>query len=132
MPKVTITIGLMLLILGFVTYFGAAAGWFAGGHASPTALIPAILGILLLLCGALAFNPNRLKHSMHAAAALALLGLLACLGRIVPTAIKGKFEALSVSGVSLIGMGVLCALFVGLAINSFVAARRQRQASSPQ
>src|SRR5205085_2682044 len=102
MAKVAIVIGLLLVILGFVTYFGVSAGWFGDMHASPTALIPSIVGILMLLCGAFELNPANLKHAMHAAAALALLGVLACLGRIIPTAIKGKFDPKSVSGISLI------------------------------
>jgi len=127
MAKVAIVIGLLLLILGFVTYFGVMAGWFGAMHASPTALIPAIEGILLLLCGAIALNPAYLKHAMHAAAALALFGVIACLIRIVPTAIKGQFNPTSVAGISLLVMAGLSALFVILAINSFVQVRRQRQ-----
>src|SRR5262245_45411308 len=108
MPKVAITIGLVLLCLGFITYFGAAAGWLGSVPPSMTALIPAVLGILMLLCGALAFKPARLKNMMHMASAAALLGLLACLGRIIPTAMKGTFQAGSVAGVSLLIMCILC------------------------
>jgi hypothetical protein len=129
MAKLAIVIGLLLVILGFVTYFGVAAGWFGDMHPSPTALIPSIVGILLLLCGALALNPAFLKHAMHAAAASALLGVLACLGRIVPTAVKGTFSATSVSGLSLLLMFFLCLAFVLLAVKSFINVRRQREAS---
>src|SRR3954471_19647171 len=91
MPKVAIIIGIILDTLGIVTYAGAAAGIFGGGHASPTALIPSVVGTLLLGCGILASNPAYLKHAMHAAAALALLGFIGAIMRPIIAMAKGTF-----------------------------------------
>ena len=62
------------------------------------------------------------KHAMHGAVALALLGLLAPIGRI---ATKGL--SLSAAGVSQLLMIVLCGALLALGIKSFVDARRRRK-----
>ena len=128
MPKAAIIIGILLDTLGIVTYAGAAAGLFgAAAHASPTALIPSVVGTLLLGCGILASNPAYLKHAMHAAAAIALLGFIGAIVRPITTMAKGTF-ALNVASVSQFIMAALCALFVILAIRSFKQIRRERLA----
>jgi hypothetical protein len=127
MPKVAIIIGILLDTLGIVTYAGAAAGIFGTGHASPTALIPSVVGTLLLGCGILAANPAYLKHAMHAAAAIALLGFIGAIMRPIMTMARGTF-ALNAASVSQFIMAALCALFVILAIRSFKQIRRERLA----
>ena len=83
MPKIGINTGIILIALALLGYLG-------GGMESWTALIPAIAGAPILLSSLLAKNPNKLKLGMHIAATFALLGFLAPLGRIIPTAIKGE------------------------------------------
>src|SRR5688572_15194360 len=76
MIKTTMTIGVLLCVLGFVTYWYWAQ--LGGDKQSPTALIPAGFGTLLLLLGfGSLVKPGMRKHFMHAAVALALLGFLA-------------------------------------------------------
>lgn len=124
MIKTTMTVGVLLCVLGFVTY------WFwqqlGGDKQSPTALIPAGFGALLLLLGFGALvKPTARKHFMHAAVAIALLGFLASF----PMAMMG----LARKGVALgpcaqFIMAVLTGIYVALGVRSFIAARRARLA----
>jgi hypothetical protein len=62
---------------------------------------------------------------MHAAAAVGLLGFLGGAGKLIAGLAKGNPSGLAVF--SQAGMAVLCALFVVLAVRSFIAARRARE-----
>jgi uncharacterized membrane protein len=130
-PVISVLFGFLLMALGTWGYWGGDLGlWEPLGLAQPeklsvTALIPAFLGVLLVGLGLLAFKESLLKHAMHGAAMVGLLGLVAAVGRIVTLgAIKG------VGGVSLMTMMLLCAAFVALCVNSFIQARRRRRAAS--
>ncbi len=119
-----IVIGGLLTLLGL----GGYGLGFLGDYASWTALIPAFVGIPLLLLGAMAVAmPNARKHLMHAAVALALLGALAPLGRLPATLSADEINA--VAATSLIGMLLLCAFFVVAGVRSFIQARRSRPGS---
>ena len=67
MASTTILFGALLTLLGL-------SGYFLTGASSPTALIPAIFGFLLLALGLLARSEPMRKHAMHAAATVALVG----------------------------------------------------------
>lgn len=131
MPVVSIVFGLLLIVLGIWGYWGGALGlWQPLGFDAPeklsgTALIPAYVGAVLVVLGLLAFKQSLLKHAMHGAAMIGLLGLLAAVGRILTT---GKVQG--VGGASLVAMALLCAIFVALCVNSFVQARRRRRGVS--
>ena len=97
-----------------------------------TALIPAGFGIGLLICGFLALNEARLKHAMHGAAMIGLLGFLAGAGRGGMN--LGKFfagdpELNMRSFVFVWLMAIICAVFVALCIRSFINARKAREAA---
>ncbi len=78
MPTLAIFFGILLDILGIGGYV------MTGAHA-PTALIPAVLGTLILILGILASrNPGLRKHAMHGVAILAVLGLLGGAMRAIP------------------------------------------------
>ncbi|MGJ8723879.1 MAG: hypothetical protein ACSHYB_04920 [Roseibacillus sp.] len=100
-------------------------GYFAGGMASLTALIPTFLGLPLLLSSRFAKNPKRRKLWMHLAAFLALLGFIAPLGRIIPKLAQGEFE-LNMATSSMLLMIVTCGIFVFLCVQSFRAARKTK------
>lgn len=94
-----------------------------------TALIPFVIGDLLLVCGFFAMRMDHLrKHLMHAAAMLALIAVLLA---IFPIAMRGdKMSLLSwitIGGMLLTGM-VLEILYV----RSFIAARKAREAEATQ
>jgi hypothetical protein len=119
-PVVTIIIGLLLVLLGLWGRFGTESGGQSG-----TSLIPAFVGLPLALLGLLALKESLLKHAMHAAAMLGLIGLLAAGSRLVVVAGEGKIQ--SPSGLSTGVMTLLCGVFVALCVNSFIAARRRRK-----
>ena len=113
-----------LIIIGLVGYFG----WVDIGASkqSWTALIPSGVGVLMLLGGLVALKNNM--AGMHIAVLFSALGALAGLGRLVPTAIKGEL-----SGPTPVLLGLMtafCLFFTVMAIRSFKAARRAREASS--
>jgi peptidoglycan/LPS O-acetylase OafA/YrhL len=120
MPIAVIVCGVLLILLGI-------AGYSVSDAKNPvTALIPAGWGILLLIPGLVAqMKPGLRKHAMHAAAGLALLGLLLAGGRLAMVLADDKPDStLGVS--SLAGMALICGVLLVLCVRSFVAARRAR------
>jgi hypothetical protein len=129
MPVVTIIWGGLLIGLGLWGYLGT-------GTTSVTALIPAFVGAPLAVCGALALKESLLKHAMHAAAMLGLLGTVGGIGNLIRVALDST-KSLSDpktfhSVLSTAIMTGLCAVFVGLCINSFIQARRRRAARAQE
>ena len=116
MPNTTSVLGILLLVLGGWGYTQSATR-------SPMALIPSVLGVLFLALGIAAGRDEWRKHAMHAAAALALVGVVAGLGPVM----MSRTRALPPLMVRSTGaMSVLCGLFLVLAVRSFIAARRAR------
>ena len=116
MAKLTIGVGAVLVLLGVILFLATDA---------KTSLIPAYFGVPLTVCGALAMKPAYRKHAMHAAAVIGLLGFLLPLGRLIPTLAQGRVPA-APAMVGLVGMSILCGVFVILCVRSFIAARRAR------
>lgn len=124
---------LLLIVVGVVGYINGTPG--ADGKVSPTALIPAFFGAIIGICGVLAFNPKFRKHAMHLAA---MVGLLGAIGGIMPLVRQynktGSFDPTKPSAVAGELMILICLVFVGLCVKSFIDARKARQAgitSSP-
>ena len=115
MPVVTIVFGALLTALGVVSYTGAVAYFARQPYSSVTALIPAFFGAPLIVCGL-----------------LGLIGALAVAGKNIPAALSAGTDALERPEAfrSQIAMAVLCAVFVALCVNSFIAARRRRAQST--
>lgn len=113
-----------LIVVGAVGYLG----WEAIGAAeqSFTALIPAFVGLPMLLGGLVALKNNM--AGMHIAVLFSALGALAGLGRLIPTLINGELGGPGPVLVAL--MTVICLFFTVMAIRSFKAARRAREGSS--
>jgi hypothetical protein len=120
--KITIGFGIGLIALGLAGYLGT-------GLKSWTALIPAFVGLPLLLLGWLALQDKWRKHAMHAAAAVGLLAFICSSvvlvlslwpllsNRSVERPVAATMQAL---------LAVICAVFVGLCVKSFIDARRGR------
>jgi len=120
MPTTSIICGILLVLIGIAGYVQGMMS----DRQSVTALIPAIFGILLFAFGAAArAKENLRKHLMHAAAVVALLGLLATAGRLVPRLGNLTFSAAEMAQIA---MALICLVFLILAIKSFTEARRQR------
>jgi uncharacterized membrane protein len=121
MAKISIAFGIILVILGLISYFGISSE-------SITALIPTFLGIPVFILGFIALNEKYLKHAMHGAAALMLLGFGGTVGGLIKFfRILGRevFERPSAITIQAI-MSVLCLVFLTFAIKSFIDARRKR------
>lgn len=121
MPRVAMLFGVIFIILGLVAYFGVSSE-------SITALIPAFLGLPMLILGWVAQNEKYLKHAMHGAAVLALLGLGGTVGGLIKffRMIGGEqFERGSAITVQAI-MALLCLIFLIFAVRSFIDARRKK------
>lgn len=117
MPSTTRTLGIVLILLGLISYFGT-------GRASMTALIPAFFGALFIILALVARSESARKHAMHAAVMLALLGLLGTLFRVVPAIMGGLLTRPAV--LAQLVMSVLLAGYIALGVKSFKAARRAR------
>jgi len=117
MPSTTRLVGILLIILGLVSYVGT-------GRTSVTALIPAIFGALFLVLALIARAENARKHAMHAAVALGLIGALASLGRAVPAVLGGNLMRPAV--LAQVVMALILIVYVALGVQSFIAARRAR------
>jgi uncharacterized membrane protein len=124
----TVITGLLLILVGLVGYFGAEPNP-QTGKVSPTALIPAAFGIVLVILGGLAFSDKLRKHAMHLAAVVGVLGII---GGFMPILRQinntGTFDPFKKSAVAGELMILICAVFVGLCVRSFVLARLSRQA----
>lgn len=149
MGKITLAFAGLLVVLGVGAYL-------ATGMRSWTALIPAIAGALLGVCGLIAVqSPGARKHAMHAAVVLALLGFLGSVPgavKVVQMAASGQRtmtaderaaaglkddQAMLNNGqvIRPVAAGVQAAMaalllpYIVLAVKSFVDARRNRTAT---
>jgi hypothetical protein len=116
-PTTAIVIGLVLIVLG-------AAGFVATGSTAKTALIPAGFGAVILLLGVLARNPQRLKLAMHIAVVVALLGFFGALSGPMQL-LAGTAQRPAAAWAQTV-MALLMAVFIALAVKSFIDARRAR------
>jgi len=121
----TIVFGVLLIATGTVGFAGT-------GSTHPTALIPAAIGLILVVAGGLAFAPARRMLWMHVAVTVGLVGFLGT--------VKGAWDTYRLAhgadiahpiAVEEKGMTcLLCLLFVGFCVRSFIAARRARASAA--
>jgi hypothetical protein len=121
MAKLTIVYGVIFILLGLYGYFGISSE-------SITALIPTFFGVPMLIFGRLALNEKYLKHAMHGAAVLTLLGFAGTVGGLIKFfKMLGGSETARPAAVTVQAiMAVLCLVFLILAVKSFIDARRKR------
>jgi len=124
MTKIAFCFGILLIANG-------AYGYLQSEKSSVTALIPAIFGILILLCGLVsALKPGIAKHFMHLSALLGLIGTLAAGGRLASTLMAeapNRFVQ-----INLAIMAALCGGYVVACFLSFRAAGRARRAAESE
>ena len=121
MPRLTLVIGGILTLLGILAYILTAA-------ASVTALIPTVVGVLLIACAVVAeWRPAARPHAMHAALAIALLGALGSLMQVAKLGqvFAGTAERPAAVIVSTV-MFLLLIYYLVVGVRSFRAARRAR------
>jgi uncharacterized membrane protein len=124
MAKLSILWGLIFIFMGLYGYFGISSE-------SITALIPTFFGIPLLVLGWIGLNEKYLKHTMHAAAMLNLLGFAGTVsGFIKFIKMLGGTETTRPAAVTVQAiMTILCLIFLIFAIKSFIDARKNRTKS---
>ena len=118
MPLITQLAGFILVIIGVGSFLTSGSEEF-------TALIPALFGELLWGAGTLAEKAaGRRRHAMHAAMAVALLGLLAT----APTAlgVGAMGDASDLATIEAWLTVIVCLIYLGAGVRSFAAARRAR------
>jgi hypothetical protein len=125
MPTITIITGLLLIVVG-------VGSRLASDTTSLTIHIPTVLGVLFVGLGLLARRPELRKHVMHAAAALALLAVFGSLPGLLrfPALLAGQDVGHPLAVIARSLTAVIGAGFVALAVRSFIAARRARQAAA--
>lgn len=124
MVRETFTFAILLVLLGVISYFGT-------GGESITALIPAFFGVVFLLLAQIMRDESKAKHAGHAAAVLALLGLVGS-ARGVPgflTLAQGGEVERPAAAVAQFLMTLGCLVFLILGIKSFRDARKEREAA---
>lgn len=123
MPSFTVRVGLLLVVFGTASYV-------LTGGASLTAFIPSVVGALLAVCGIIAVrSPAARPHAMHAAALLALLGLVGTASALVqvPALLQGT-GARRPAVVARAGMAAILLVYLAFSVKSFVDARIRRKA----
>jgi len=124
MAKVTLVFAVLLIAIGLF-------GFFSTGSTHPTALIPAALGVLLGVFGALSLsNPGRRKLFMHINVTLGLLGFLGTVMGLIAwlRMLGGATVANAPATEAKAAMAGLCLIYVLLCVRSFIAARKARLA----
>ena len=122
MPRITVVFSLIYIALGL-------GGYFLTGAVHTTALIPAIIGVVLLVLGLLGSKEKLRMHVMHAALLIGLLALLGTASSLLklPAAFDGtaaRPEAVFAQAAT----AVLSVVYLALGVRSFIAARRARTA----
>lgn len=124
MSRYTILLGAALVVLGLIAYF-------VTGRVHVTALIPSFFGLIFLALGGVGqANEAARKHVMHAAAALALLGLFGTVGALrfavymISVGPNHVDNPPAIMARSIMAIG--CAVYLYAAIRSFREARRKR------
>ncbi|HIG81513.1 MAG TPA: hypothetical protein EYQ62_07740 [Verrucomicrobiales bacterium] len=118
MHRWTILFGLLLVAIGLGGYYFADAK-------QPMALIPAVLGIAMFVCGVVAAQGAMRRLAMHVAA---LIGMIGFVGPMV-TIFNDITNTANTAEVLAKGLtSALCLMFVLMCVNSFLEARRARTA----
>jgi hypothetical protein len=111
-------------LFGFILIGIGIVGYIATGAASLTALIPAMIGAILLVLALVARSEEARKHAMHAAVAVALLSALGTLPRLLPALRAGEFQRPAV--IAQAAMVLVLLIYVLLGVKSFIDARKAR------
>ncbi len=126
MAKITIAVGVLLILLGAVVYGSITP------HA-PTSLIPAFFGLVFVVLGALASTPDTERRAlfMHIAVTFGLIGFLLPFLRSVGPVVRllqGQTVLRPLAAEESMAMAMICLVFTILCVRNFIQARRTRLA----
>jgi hypothetical protein len=121
MTQWTMVIGAALVAVGL-------GGYVMTDMVSPTALIPAAIGAVLIALAAWGRQPSARKHAMHAALLVAILGIGGTFRGLLqlPTLLSGGAVARPAAVYAQSITAILLVVLLVLGISSFMAARRAR------
>ncbi|KAB1644819.1 hypothetical protein [Gulosibacter chungangensis] len=116
MPRITIGLGIILILVGLVSYIVTS-------FASWTALIPAILGALILISGLIGLKNQKI--GIHIALVFALLGIIGTAMNVFKLGelFAGTAERPAAIIASTITF-VLLIVYIVVGVRSFINARR--------
>lgn len=125
MTSITRMLGAALVAVGVVSFV-------ATGSDAVTALIPALLGVVILVLGIVAAREAVHRHAIHAALVVALLGALGTLMNVVelPALLGGEDVDRPAAVVASTITFLLCVGYVVLGVRSFKAARAAREGTA--
>jgi len=115
MPIQTIIYGIVLIAISAVSYT-------LSDVKSPTALIPAGMGIVAWICGVMALKNIARMHVMHVAALIGLMGIIMPGMRLLKTT-----PSAGIGFYALLGTVIASVIFLVLCIRSFKAARKAKE-----
>ena len=115
MHRWTILFGLLLAAIGLGDYYFADAK-------QPMALIPAVLGIAMFVCGMVAAQGAMRMLAIHVAALIGVIGFVGPLIALFED--TANTAAVLAKGLT----SALCLMFVLMCVNSFLEVRRARKA----
>ena len=119
MAKLSLTVSIILIVVG-------VGGYVASGYASPTALIPAAMGVVIGLLALLARNDRMRRHAMHAAMGVALLGIFATFTGLVTVLAAIASNTVGAVGLAPMSKALTATVLIGylaLGVRSFIHAR---------
>ena len=120
MANTTIVLGIVLIALGLISFFST-------GMQSVTALIPAFLGLPILVLGFLTRKESARKMAMHIAMGLGLLGLIGSFSGLIKLIMlfSGTEVARPAAVIAQAIMAILCIVYLILGIRSFIEVRKK-------
>ena len=121
MTQWTMVIGAALVAVGL-------GGYVMTDMVSPTALIPAAIGAVLVALAVWGRQPSARRHAMHGAMVVAILGIGGTFRGLLqlPTLLGGGTVARPAAVYAQSITAILLVVLLVLGISSFVAARRAR------
>lgn len=119
MPQLSRLVGLILMVLGVASYL-------LSGMASPTALIPAVFGLVLSMLGYYGRHDSTQKTAMHVAMGVAIAGLIGSARGLMslPALLSGGEVARPSAAIAQSLMAVILLWYLVRGVRSFTAARQ--------
>ena len=118
MVNLTIGVGVALTVLGL-------SGYVLTDMVSPTALIPAVFGIVLIMIGIYARAAGQRRTAMHLAMGIALVGIIGSISGLAPAMewLSGAQVERPAAALARSLMAIVLIAYLAAGIRSFIAAR---------